>query len=104
MPKPLPDGLPRGRYDYVAVCDEIRRVLKREGRGSYKTAAAACKLKATAFSQRLRGKESRFELEHLGALADRFDAPPGWPLVPWEVGEEMEHARREKRTGRGRGG
>jgi hypothetical protein len=81
MPKPLPEELPRSRYSYEAMTVEIGRVLSRLGRGSYKQAAAACKLTATGFSQRMRGAESRFRVEHLGAIADMTNAPRGWPLM-----------------------
>jgi hypothetical protein len=96
MPKPLPEGLPRSRYSYEAVVIEIRRKLGDEG-VSHKSAAAACKLSDTGFSQRLRGEESWFKVEHLGAIADALKAPPGWPLIPWELADQMAAALKRKR-------
>jgi hypothetical protein len=89
MPKPLPDGLPRSRYVYEAVAIEIRSQLKR---GQHTKAAKACKLSDTGFAQRLRGEDSKFAVEHFGAIADLLNAPPGWPFIPWAVAERMERA------------
>lgn len=96
MPKPLPEGLPRSRYSYEAVVIEIRRKLKDKD-VSHKKAAEACKLSDTGFSQRLRGEESWFKLEHLGAIADLLGAPPGWPLIHWELAEHMANPPKRSR-------
>jgi hypothetical protein len=92
MPKPLPDGLPESRHSYAEVVHEIRRQLDERGRGAYKDAAAACLMPPPAFSQRLRGKHSRLEVEHLGALADFLGAPKGWPLISWALAKDMADA------------
>jgi hypothetical protein len=96
MPKPLPNELPRSRYSYEAVTLEIERILSSRKRGAKAVAARACNLRPQAFSQRLRGLESKFKVEHFGAIADSLNAPPGWPFVSWELAEEREDALRKK--------
>lgn len=112
MPKRPAEPLPRSRYTYEAVRAEIRtRVpeLKKGKRdpgtwGIQKLVADRCNLPAPAFNKRLRGLSEKLEVEHLGAIADFFNAPPGWPLIPWAQAEDMERAWKEQGSRRSSGG
>jgi hypothetical protein len=99
MPPTSGADLPVSRYSYEAVTLEIQLLLRKKGHGSKKLAAAAAQLTASQFSKRLRGAPEKFEVEHLGAIADWAKAPPGWPFVPFEHAEEMQRAWKEKRAG-----
>jgi hypothetical protein len=97
--------LPRSRYNYESVRAEIRtRVpeVKKGPRdpetwGVQKLVAARCNLTPASFNKRLRGLSEQLKVEHLGAIADFFNAPPGWPLIPWVQAEDMERAWRAHR-------
>ncbi len=86
------EALPeRSRYSYEQICLEIESRLSK--RGMQARAAEACLLATPQFNKRLhRTSTERFEIEHLGAIADFLRAPPGWPLIPWHVAERMEAA------------
>lgn len=93
MPKPLAKGLPTSRYSYADAVAEVSRVLGEEKRGIYARCAAACLLRPDQFSKRLRisdDRESGFQVEHFGAIADVLGAPAGWPFVRWEVAEARQ--------------
>jgi hypothetical protein len=57
-------------------------------------AAEAIALDTSSFAHRMAGKKSRFTVEQLGVLADHWDAPPGWPLIDWHLGEALAGKRR----------
>lgn len=110
MPRTAKDPRPepRSRYGYEKACAEIEKVLDRKGRGSRKDAATALGLKAPQFSKRMGATweiGERFRVEDFGTLADWAKAPPGWPFIPWDEGDQMERDAREwrrlKRGGKG---
>ncbi len=82
MPKQLPSPTPESRYSYRRVVDEIENQIDRRGIGAQKAVAAAIGLDESAFSHRLTGAKSKFNIEQLGAIADHWDAPAGWPFIP----------------------
>lgn len=88
MSKKLANPFPKSRYSYRRVVDEIEAQLENRGVGEQKAAAAAAGMDESAFSHRLTGIKSRFNVEQLGAIADHWNAPPGWPFVPWDEAEK----------------
>jgi hypothetical protein len=107
MPKPSPEPLPRSRYSYERVRAEIRTKIpeQRKGKrdkaswGLQKQVADHCNLSPTSFNKRLRGISEQLKVEHLGAIADFFNAPRGWPLISWVEAEAMEDALKAKSAG-----
>lgn len=81
MPKQLPTPTPAGRYTYRRVVVAISEQIDARGFGAQKAAAAAVGLDESGFSHRLAGVKSRFTIEQLGALADHWEMPEGWPFV-----------------------
>ena len=72
------------------VVAEIRKYLEQAPRGTAKRLAEAAGMDHAGFSNRLHEQRGmRFNYEQLGAIADAIEAPPGWPLVKWNVGEAV---------------
>ncbi len=89
MPKPLATRPRPGRYTYEAAALEVAKAIGRRGRGTHKALAADLELTSQQLSHRLAGELARFDLEQLGRIADFFDAPPGWPLIPWDLAQAL---------------
>lgn len=84
MPKPRRKPEEPTRYTYNAVLDEVRSVVGSMPRGTHRALGVACNLDHPGFSKRLAGGQGySFSIEHLGAIADTLNAPPGWPFIPW---------------------
>jgi hypothetical protein len=92
MPKQLPTPPPVSRYSYRRVVEEIEAQLDKRDIGEQKVVANAAGLDESAFSHRLTGAKSKFNLEQLGAIADFWRAPAGWPFIPWGEADEREKA------------
>lgn len=72
------------------IVAEIRRYVERAPRGTAKRLAEAAGMDHAGFSNRIHEQRGmRFNYEQLGAIADAIGAPPGWPLVRWNVGEAL---------------
>ncbi len=97
MPKPLPEPLPVSRYVYDRIVQEIEAKIDASELGTQKLIAAAAHLDESAFSHRMTGGKSRFKVEHLGAIADYFKAPTGWPFLPWKDADERDRAWKRRR-------
>lgn len=82
--RPVP---PPGRYSLRKVALEIDEQLRIRGRGSQKEAAGALGITEQAFSAKLRGVHSNWSVDEIGRLADYWDAPSGWPWIPWKEAE-----------------
>lgn len=82
MPRELATPPPPSRYSYRAATKEIEREISAGERGTQKDVANYCNLTEQQFSHRMRGVNAKFTVEHFGAIADFFKAPPGWPFVP----------------------
>jgi hypothetical protein len=79
-----PGWLDKTRYTYKAILDEVRLVVESMPRGTHRALGDACNLDHPGFSKRLAGGRGySFSIEHLGAIADALNAPPGWPFIPW---------------------
>ena len=98
MPKSLPVPPPPSRYSYRAAVEEIGRCIDEEAKKpnglTQKQIAGAANLDESAFSHRRTGAKSKLTLEHIGAIADFLNAPPGWPFVP---GGDAPNARPTKK-------
>lgn len=88
-PKPPP-----GRYTLAKVSREIEDRIRIKGRGSQKEAANALGITEQAFSAKLRGVETNWNVEEIGQLADFWDAPPGWPWITWSEAELRDNVRK----------
>lgn len=79
------------RYSQRLVTAEIRQALARKNeRGTHKKLADALGLETSQqLSHRLAG-DYAFSVEELGAVADFFDAPLGWPFIPWSIAARMK--------------
>lgn len=83
MPKKLQI---RSRY---SIREATLRVEKAMGRSrpqiQNKELAAAIGMSDDVFSRKLRRSRSEFSLDELGAIADFFSAPAGWPVLDADV-------------------
>lgn len=58
-----------------------------------KTLASVVGVSPGQFSRKIHMTgESKFTVEEFGALADFFQAPPGWPFISIELAEQMHRA------------
>jgi hypothetical protein len=74
------------RYSTKEAALRIERAMGRSRPVlSNKEVAAAIEMTDDLFSRKLRMKRSTFTLEEMGAIADFFDAPPGWPVLDADV-------------------
>jgi hypothetical protein len=72
------------------IAEELRQYLEHAPRGTAKRLAEAAGMDHAGFSNRLHEHRGmRFNYEQIGAIADAIGAPPGWPLVKWNVGEAL---------------
>lgn len=76
-----------GRYSTKAVSLEIAAAIKRRGRGTHKDLAAHMGWTSQQLSHRLAVDTTRWRIEQIGAIAEFFKAPPGWPFVAWDVAQ-----------------
>jgi hypothetical protein len=97
MPKPLPSQPPTSRFSYRRVVEEIEAQIDGRGIGAQKAVAGYVNLDESAFSHRLTGVKSKFTVEQLGAIADFWRAPTGWPFIPWDEAEQREAAWKKHR-------
>lgn len=82
---------PPGRYNIETVTKEVRRVLserrppRQVEQVSQKQLSLLLDVSEGQISRKIRLSDgrSRFSIEELGVIADLFDAPPGWPFLPW---------------------
>jgi hypothetical protein len=88
--KPKTERRIAGRYSQAAVRAEIRAAIDRKNeRGTHKQLSIALGL---ALSQQLTHRMKgayEFSVEELGAAADFFEAPIGWPFIPWAIAEKL---------------
>jgi hypothetical protein len=78
-----------GRYNWPSVLAEIKTRRDRGPRGTHKALSLALKLDTTQqLSHRLQGRYDT-TLEEIGVIADFFDAPIGWPFIPWAIAEKL---------------
>jgi hypothetical protein len=84
MSRELAKPPPPSRYSYARAVLEVERVLDTLPAGTQKQVAGYCNLTEQQFSHRMRGVQAKFTLEHLGAIADFFKMPAGWPFVTAE--------------------
>ena len=79
-----------GRYSQAAVAAEIKGALhRRDERGTHKRLSIALGLATSQqLTHRLKGLYD-FSLAELGAAADFFAAPIGWPFIPWAIAEKL---------------
>lgn len=96
MPRELAKPPPKSRYSYREATLEIERQLVKRDRGAQKEVAGYCNLTEQQFSHRMRGVNAFFKIEHFGAIADFWKAPPGWPFVPWTDDEAATRGRRKR--------
>lgn len=91
MPKkPKNERRAVGRYSQELVRAEIRAAIKRrDERGTHAQLASALGLDSSQqLSHRLAGRYD-FSVEEIGAAADFFQSPIGWPFVPWAIAEKL---------------
>lgn len=87
------------------IVSEIRTYLAGAPRGTAKRLAETAGMDQSGFSNRLNEQRGmRFSYEQLGAIADAIGAPPGWPLVRWQVGEMVAAIIEQTSDERGGGG
>lgn len=99
MPKTLPIPTPRSRYSReAAVAEVVAELADRAGDEPQKAVAQAIGLDEAQFSHRLADRKSHFSIEQLGAMADYWRMPPGWPFVPISISERAR-LRRERDCG-----
>ena len=82
-----------GRYTKEIVSAEVRRVMShwRDEHGRavpQKALADVLGITPGQLSRKmtLSDRRSQFNTLDCGLLADFFDAPPGWPYIPWDTG------------------
>lgn len=72
-----------------SIKEATLRVEKAMGRSrpkiQNKELAAAVGMAEDVFSRKMRRSRSTFTLDELGAIADFFDAPVGWPVLDGDV-------------------
>jgi hypothetical protein len=81
---------PTSRYTVRRATEEIEEQLRVRGRGSRKEVALAIGLDEAAFSHKMRGLKTRFSVEEIGRIASHWNAPIGWPWLPWQLGEVID--------------
>lgn len=90
------------RYSTDRVCDEIEAALSARDLDD-KEVAVAVGISQPQFSHKLRTRKgSSWRIEELGLIADFLKAPPGWPFVPWDVGDRLFPARGDHHDAGGR--
>lgn len=62
--------------------------MARRGRGTRKALAAFLHVHPSTINHYLAG-DYKWQLETISAVAAFFDAPPGWPLVNWDIAERV---------------
>lgn len=97
MPRSLPSPPPPSRYAYRRIVEEIEAQIDIRGVGAQKAVAAYVNLDESAFSHRLTGVKSKFTVEQLGAIADFWKAPAGWPFIPWVEADTRDDAWKKHR-------
>lgn len=85
--------MPTGRYSSAAVSLEVSKRIALRGRGTRKELAEYLGVEPTSVSHTLSGRY-HWSLDMLSAVAEFFDAPPGWPLIPWEIAERAFGSRK----------
>lgn len=84
-----------GAYDIVRISAEIEAVRRKQDKTVKETAAAVGIDRKVWYKKRdLDG--SSFSFRDISLLAEYFDAPPGWPYIPWELAEDFDRWRKSR--------
>lgn len=75
---------PLGRYALGRVIAEIDEQFQRRGHGARTALASAIGFRPPDLAKRQEDVEAHWNLEDLGRVADAWDAPAGWPFIPWD--------------------
>ncbi|MEI8352412.1 MAG: hypothetical protein WCG36_08885 [bacterium] len=78
-----------GRYSQSRVSAEINAAIDRGERGTHKRLSLALGLRTTQQLSHRRKSQYEWSLEEIGVVADFFNAPIGWPFVPWDIGVRL---------------
>ncbi len=84
-----------GAYDVERVAAEIdaaRRRLKL----SVQQAADMSGIGRTVWYKKVDVEGSSFSFDDISRIAASFKAPPGWPLIPWELAEDFDRWRKSR--------
>jgi hypothetical protein len=74
------------RYSIKEATLRIEKAMGRSRpRVQNKELAGALGMDEGVFSRKMRQSRSTFSLDELGAIADFFEAPPGWPVLDGDV-------------------
>lgn len=87
---------PEGAYDLGRVTAEIEHGRKRRGL-SVKALAADVGIGRKVWYKKRDMDESTFSFDDMSRIAKALDAPPGWPLLPWELAEDFADWRKSRR-------
>ncbi len=82
MPK-RPTPAQPSRYSTVDVCQRIESMREKLGL-MQKDVAAAIGALESQYSKKIRNHLSSFTVDEIGAVAELFQAPPGWPFIDEE--------------------
>jgi hypothetical protein len=86
---------PLGRYSRTKVILEIEEQFRRRGRGSKKALAAGLGFKPPEITKRQNDDEAHWNFEELGRVAEEWQAPAGWPFIPWDEAYQRDEAWRK---------
>lgn len=76
----------RSRYSIVEATLRVQKAISRSRpRLLDKDVAKAIGMSVDVFSRKMNRNRSEFTLDELGAIADFFNAPPGWPILDADV-------------------
>lgn len=73
------------RYTTPQVHLEILARIAKGERGTHSSLAAHLGMSSQHLTHKLGKDRTEWRIEDLSAIADFFDAPPGWPLVAWHI-------------------
>lgn len=85
----MPRGPREVRYDIQKIGEEIERARIRLG-VSVTDAARLVPCQRTSWYKKVQANGSRFHLDEIDRLAVEWNAPRGWPFIPWEEGETID--------------
>jgi hypothetical protein len=92
---------PLGRYSLARVIEEIEEQFTRRGRRSRKDLAIALGFGAqSAINKRQDDDEAHWNIEDLGRVAEAWNAPTGWPFIPWDEAFERDEAWKKRKGGK----
>jgi hypothetical protein len=83
---------PLGRYSLQKVILELEEQFRRRGRGSKTALAVDLGFRPPEITKRQDDEEAHWNLEDLGRVADAWEAPTGWPFIPWDEAELRDRA------------